>query len=79
MIENTALEPDPSVVLPCSEVCMSLRVAGRTMRYALAANPRGGDPAVQLLDDDGRPFSFPITLGEAGLTRDARGQIHPLL
>jgi len=63
-----------SVVLPYSEVCMSLRVAGRRMRCEIQA-PERRAPMVQLLDDDGRPFSFPITLAEAGFHRDDHGRI----
>jgi hypothetical protein len=54
--------------LPYSEVCMHLRVAGTRMRARLVA-----DGMVQLLDADGREFSFPITAAEAGLDHDQAG------
>ncbi|WP_157734534.1 MULTISPECIES: hypothetical protein [unclassified Frankia] len=64
-----------SVVLPWTEVCMHLGVAGRRMSCQVQTSP-GRGAAVQLLDDDGRPFSFPITLGEAGFHTDADGRIY---
>jgi hypothetical protein len=54
--------------LPYSEVCMHLRVAGTRMRARLLPNGM-----VQLLQPDGREFSFPITAGEAGLHHDHDG------
>ncbi|KPM50259.1 hypothetical protein ACG83_41305 [Frankia sp. R43] len=75
MIVYVAPGETRSVVLPYSEVCMYLQVAGRRMRCEIQA-PDGRSPAVQLLDDDGRPFSFPITLGEAGFHRDGQGRIY---
>ena len=54
--------------LPYSEVCMHLRVAGTRMRARLQP-----DGMVQLLDPDGRDFSFPITAAEAGLHHDQDG------
>jgi hypothetical protein len=51
------------VVLPHSEVCMHMRVAGEAMWVA----PVGAYMA-QLYDDGGRKFSIPITRGEAGLS-----------
>jgi len=54
--------------LPYSEVCMHLRVAGTRMRARLVA-----DGMVQLLDPEGREFSFPITAAEAGLQHDRDG------
>jgi hypothetical protein len=54
--------------LPYSEVCMHLRVAGTRMRARLQPNGM-----VQLLDADGREFSFPITAAEAGLHLDHDG------
>lgn len=55
-------------VMPNSEVCMHMQVAGREMAYALLD---GG--SVQLLDDDGSHFSSPITSGEAGIHEDQDG------
>ena len=54
--------------LPYSEVCMHLGVAGTRMRARLETNAM-----VQLLDADGRAFSFPITAAEAGLDHDQDG------
>lgn len=56
--------PDDAVrvVLPHSEVCMHMRLAGKT-RWAA---PVGAHMA-QIYSDDGSRFSAPITLGEAGL------------
>lgn len=48
--------------MPYSEVCMHMGIAGQTM---LAAETASG-LMVQLYDEQGRPFSFPITKGEAG-------------
>jgi hypothetical protein len=56
--------------LPWSEVCMSMRVADQTMRVQVTD---GAYPMAQLEREDGSPFSFPITLGEAGLYQDAAG------
>ena len=47
---------------------MHLRVAGTRMGARLQP-----DGMVQLLDPDGRDFSFPITAAEAGLHRDQDG------
>ena len=55
-------------VMPHSEVCMHMRVAGREMAFALLD---GG--SVQLLNDDGSHFSIPITNGEAGVYEDRDG------
>jgi hypothetical protein len=59
---------EPVLELPYSEVCMHLRVAGTRMRACLLPNGM-----VQLLQPDGREFSFPITAGEAGLHHDHDG------
>lgn len=48
------------VIMPWSEVCMHLNIAGKTMTCELLG--RG----VQLYDEEGNKFSFPITHGEAG-------------
>lgn len=53
------------VRLPWSEVCMHMRVAGKVMAAELTADGSG----IQLYDDEGDQFSFPITLGEAGFYR----------
>jgi hypothetical protein len=49
------------VVLPFSEVCMHMRVAGEEMWVEVL--PHGA----QLRDEHGAPFSFPIGHGEAGV------------
>lgn len=55
------------LVMPYSEVCMHLQVAGtkRTVRVL--------EGAVQILNADGSKFSLPVTSGEAGLHSDAGG------
>lgn len=55
------------VRLPWSEVCMHMGVAGREMFVRPLAS------TAQLIDDNGREFSFPITLGEAGFYTDSAG------
>lgn len=50
-----------TLTLPYSEVCMHMKVAGTRMYAEL--RPKN---MVQLFDDNGRAFSFPITRGEAG-------------
>lgn len=58
------------VRLPWSEVCMHMRVAGKIMDAELVEN----GTAIQLYDEEGDAFSFPITLGEAGFYRMPSGQ-----
>ena len=64
------LQPNQETILelPSSEVCLHLGVAGTRMRARLEPNGM-----VQLLDADGRAFSFPITAAEAGLGHDQNG------
>jgi hypothetical protein len=50
------------VALPFSEVCMFMGVAGKSMLVEYVSSC-----AVQLYDDAGRAFSFPITTSEAGV------------
>jgi hypothetical protein len=50
--------------LPCSEVCMSMRVAGKVMTVVVTT---GRYPMAQLIDGEGHEFSGPITTGEAGI------------
>jgi hypothetical protein len=50
-----------TVLLPYSEVCMHLRVAGTVMWAQVLAD------GVQLRDEHGAPYSFPIGHGEAGV------------
>lgn len=54
------------VEFPFSEVCMHMKVAGRAMWARVVKRP-SGYPMAQLLNDDGSPFSFPITMSEAGM------------
>lgn len=56
------------LVLPYSEVCMHMRVAGTQMLGELVEDGR----MVQLYKPDGEPFSFPITRGEAGWDHQER-------
>ena len=56
------------VVLPYSEVCMHLRVAGEARFVRILEH------GVQILNDDLTPFSFPVTWGEAGVGRDGDGR-----
>lgn len=50
-----------TVELPYSEVCCHMRVAGQVRQVQVLA---GG---AQILNEDGSPFSFPVTHGEAGI------------
>jgi len=56
-----------NVMLPYSEVCMHLKVAGRTRPVEILAT------GAQILNWDGTNFSFPVTHGEAGIYTDADG------
>jgi hypothetical protein len=69
-VGNHPIRPNQEITLrlPYSEVCMHLRVAGTRMRACLQPNGM-----VQLLDQDGREFSFPTTAAEAGLHHDHDG------
>lgn len=58
----SAYENARRVELPYSEVCMHMRVAGKTMWVG----PFGHNMA-QIFSDNGAQFSSPITRGEAGL------------
>jgi hypothetical protein len=62
------------VVLPHSEVCVHMGIAGReaevTLRepnYAIGVPPRTPFPTMAQVWIEDKPFSFPITLGEAGV------------
>lgn len=60
-----------TIRMPYSEVCMHMQVAGRDMECELIQNRYfNGEEApgqmVQIYDAGGRPFSAPITTGEAG-------------
>lgn len=56
--------------MPHSEVCMHMRVAGKTMKFQLLDKQY---PSVQLYKDDDTFFSGPITTGEAGVFTDDQG------
>jgi hypothetical protein len=57
------------VLLPASEVCMHLRVAG-TIR-AVRIEPGGQyGPYAQILNEHGGPFSLGILMSEAGFYHD---------
>jgi hypothetical protein len=60
---------DVTVMLPHSEVCLSMRVADRIARVRLEPSGR----SAQIMFRDGRPFSFPVLRGEAGLYEDENG------
>lgn len=59
--------------LPYSEVCMHMHIAGRKMLCEVRAD------GVQVFEygntPQERPFSFPITHGEAGVLRDGLGAL----
>ncbi len=55
------------VELPYSEVCMYMGIAGQERDVRIVGEDY---PCAQVLNADGSEFSFPITLGEAGV-RDA--------
>lgn len=55
------------LIMPFSEACMHMRIAGKRMNAEVRKD------SVQLLDENDRNFSFPITLGEAGVFSDKDG------
>jgi len=55
------------IVLPYSEVCMHLGLAGLGQKVQILSD------GVQILTVDGNNFSFPITYGEAGIYSDSEG------
>jgi hypothetical protein len=59
-------------VMPHSEVCMHMRIAGKVMDFELLDKEY---PSVQLYTDidNKHYFSSPITYGEAGVHRDNAG------
>jgi hypothetical protein len=60
-------------VMPHSEVCMHMGIAGKTMGCELV----GERPMVQLFEiESQRPFSAPILTGEAGIFTDRDGQFY---
>lgn len=72
--EITRIKPgeEGQSIMPYSEVCMHLRVAGKMMRFRLIENARDARyaPSVQLLNPDGTELSFPIGAGEGGVYYD---------
>jgi hypothetical protein len=59
-------------VLPYSEVCMHMRVAGEVLEVELVGSAY---PMAQLYKD-GQRYSAPITTGEAGIYRDYDGRYY---
>jgi hypothetical protein len=55
------------VTLPWSEACMHLKLTDQVRQVRIL------DSGVQILNEDGTPYSFPITHGEAGVYSDATG------
>jgi hypothetical protein len=78
-MQPTYIKPGQTgtIAVAYSECAMCMRVAGRVMRFKVTGE---GDqtwwPMVQLLDPDGRPFSSPITCGEAGVYTTADGRMY---
>jgi hypothetical protein len=70
-MEKTYVDTGDIVMMemPYSEVCMSMRVAGHTM-FAKVVSGAMGTTAAQLYELNGKPFSFPILMGEAGFLFD---------
>jgi hypothetical protein len=60
------------VILPHSEVCMHMRVAGKRAIVEVVTNGLNYTSA-QIRRQDGTPFSAAVTLGEAGLYEDREG------
>ena len=59
-------------ILPHSEVCVHMRVAGKKMGIEVVS-PR----AVQLYELPAwKPFSFPVLTGEAGVFSEANGDLY---
>lgn len=56
--------------MPYSEVCMHMRIADKKMICEFAKTIY---PMIQLYSLDGKPFSSPVTTGEAGVYEDAKG------
>jgi hypothetical protein len=56
------------MTLAHSEVCMHMQVAGKVMLVELIQKDYGDyvGTSAQIYREDGRPFSSPITYGEAG-------------
>lgn len=63
------------VLLPYSEVCMHMRVAGKILPVTLIE--RNGYFAAQILDESGNRFGAPVTLGEAGIFQSGNSHTGP--
>lgn len=70
--QSVTIKPGETVstILPHSEVCIHMRVAGKRANVELL-NER-----MAQLYIDGRPFSAPITYGEAGIYRNEDGTFY---
>ncbi len=66
---QTFIKPGDTVevILPHSEVCMHMKVAGKRAKVELT---KAQHPAAQIRRQDDTPFSFPVSYGEAGLYWD---------
>ena len=76
IVKPVHLQPlEPAVIrLPYSEVCCHLGVAGTDCEVVILPGlPSLGSSAVVQLRKEGRDFSFPILLSEAGVRHDATG------
>lgn len=60
------------LTMPYSEVCMHMGIAGKKM-YAKILEREEKPVAAQLFDENKRPFSSPVTTGEAGFYEDEEG------
>lgn len=60
------------VTLPYSEVCMHMRVAGKTLPVMI------NERSAQIIDEDGGLCGAPVTLGEAGIYMDEQGGMYIL-
>lgn len=74
MVEIFEVGDEGADTMPWSEVCMHMRIADKVMRFRVVGST--GNEMVQLLNEDGTPFSFPITPGEAGLYRNHEGKLY---
>jgi hypothetical protein len=56
------------LILPHSEVCMHMKVAGKLAKVELIATQYA--PVAQIKRQDGTNFSFPVSYGEGGFYYD---------
>lgn len=78
-VPSGAVEIEPGqwglAIMPYSEVCVHMQVAGKPMLFILRADGM----MVQLFSPSGQVFSGPITPGEAGIYQDGqRRYYYPL-